>query len=112
MGNNRTNSEVKPTEFLEIKKFKRLLIIEKNDDFAGLEIHLEDNILIDSFTIDEGWELRTNKNKIIIYNTDLQSMKKDFTVKFENNVKAVKVIISDKLGRPIKSRIYKNKVII
>ena len=51
--------------------------------------------------------LRKHSNKLIIYNTKLSSMNKDFNIFLEKPAKISKVIVSDKNGTNMKSRIYK-----
>ena len=90
-----------------IRYNRKSILIEKDVNIGGIEIHFENKCDITNWSIDSDWMLRKHSNKLIIYNTKLSSMNKDFNIFLEKPVKISKVIISDKNGKNIKSRIYK-----
>jgi hypothetical protein len=74
---------------------------------GGIEIHFDKNCEILSSFIDKNWVIRNYKNKIILYSPTLKSMKKDFSITCSQFSKINKIIISDKNGASINSRLYK-----
>ena len=57
--------------------------------------------------IDDNWIIRNHENKVILYSNDLKSMSKTFSIKFDRYSKVDKIIVSNKSGSLMKSRIYK-----
>ena len=57
--------------------------------------------------IDDNWIIRNHDNKVILYSNDLKSMSKSFLIKFDRYSKVDKIIVSNKSGSLMKSRIYK-----
>ena len=90
-----------------IRYNRKSIVIEKDVNIGGIEIHFENKCDITNWSIDSDWMLRKHSNKLIIYNTKLSSMNKDFNIFLEKPVKISKVIVSDKNGINMKSRIYK-----
>ena len=103
----RTSFSLKPLEVLEIEQKNNLINIQKNNQIGGVEIHFESKCTIADSTIDDGWTIRNHDNKLILYSINLELMKNDFSIKLNKYVKINKIIVSDRQGRFINSRIYK-----
>ena len=90
-----------------ITQKNKTIMINKNKLIGGIEIHFDkDCNIVESF-IDNDWVIRNYQNKVILYNPNLKSMKNDFSINFDKFSNINKIIISDKNGFAIKSRIYK-----
>ena len=81
----------------------------KNNQLGGIEIHFEDKCEIIDSVIDDNWVIRNHHNKVILYNSNLELMKNDFSIKLNKYLKINKIIVSDKNGYLLKSRIYKKQ---
>ena len=94
-------------ESVGINQKNKLINIPKNNQLAGIEIHFKNNCKVLSSIIDDDWIIRTYNNKVILYSNDLKSMRKSFSIKFDKTYNIDKVIVSNKSGSSMKSRIYK-----
>tara|TARA_B100001142_G_scaffold17233_1_gene16002 strand:- start:204 stop:1958 length:1755 start_codon:yes stop_codon:yes gene_type:complete len=103
----RTSSNLRPIESIEIEQKNNSINICKNEQLGGIEIHFEDNCQIIDSVIDDGWIIRSNNNKVILYSSNLELMKNNFSISFSKYSKIDRIIISDKNGRLIKSRVYR-----
>jgi len=92
---------------MKINQNNRLINIPKTPYVAGIEIHFKNKCKILSSVIDDNWIIRNHSNKLILYSNDLKSMRKNFSIKFDRYSRIDKIIISDKSGSVVKSRIYK-----
>jgi len=92
---------------IRINQKDKFINIPRVDQLAGIEIHFKNNCKILSSKIDDNWIIRNHDNKVILYSSDLKSMSKNFSIKFDRYSKIDKIITSDKNGSLIKSRIYK-----
>ena len=92
---------------IRINQKDKFINIPRVDQLAGIEIHFKNNCKILSSKIDDNWIIRNHDNKVILYSSDLKSMSKNFSIKFDRYSKIDKIIISDKSGSVVKSRIYK-----
>ncbi|MDB3868594.1 DUF1501 domain-containing protein [Candidatus Marinimicrobia bacterium] len=96
-----------PKKSLKIEHSNDSITIEQNNQLGGIEIHFEDNCKITDSVIDDGWIIRSNNKKVILYSLNLELMKNNFFISFSKYSKIDRIIISDKNGRLIKSRVYK-----
>jgi len=103
----RTSSNLRPIESIEIEQKNNSINICKNEQLGGIEIHFEDNCQIIDLVIDDGWIIRSNNNKVILYSSNLELMKNNFSISFSKYSKIDRILISDKNGRLIKSRVYR-----
>ena len=103
----RTSSNLRPIESIEIEQKNNSINICKNEQLGGIEIHFEDNCQIIDSVIDDGWIIRSNNNKVILYGSNLELMKNNFSISFSKYSKIDRILISDKNGRLIKSRVYR-----
>jgi len=103
----RTSSNLRPIESIEIEQKNNSINICKNEQLGGIEIHFEDNCQIIDSVIDDGWIIRSNNNKVILYSSNLELMKNNFSISFSKYSKIDRILISDKNGRLIKSRVYR-----
>ena len=71
------------------------------------KIHFKNKCMILNSKIDDNWTIRNHENKVILYSNDLESMSKTFSIKFDRYSKVDKIIVSNKSGSLMKSRIYK-----
>jgi len=92
---------------IRINQKDKFINIPRVDQLAGIEIHFKNNCKILSSKIDDNWIIRNHDNKVILYSSDLKSMSKNFSIKFDRYSRIDKIITSDKNGSLIKSRIYK-----
>lgn len=92
---------------IQINQKDKFINIPRVDQLAGIEIHFKNNCKILSSKIDDNWIIRNHDNKVILYSSDLKSMSKNFSIKFDRYSMIDKIITSDKNGSLIKSRIYK-----
>ena len=92
---------------IQINQKDKLIDIPKTTQLAGIEIHFKNKCTVLNSTIDENWIIRNHDNKVILYSNDLKSMTKSFSIKFDRYSKVDKIIISNKSGSLMKSRIYK-----
>ena len=95
------------TQKIGIAQKNKTIKIHQDAALGGIEIHFDKNCNILSSVIDKNWVIRNYKNKIILYSSDLKSMKKDFSITFDKYSKINKIIISDQNGASINSRLYK-----
>tara|TARA_B100000686_G_C16611333_1_gene873978 strand:- start:361 stop:1146 length:786 start_codon:yes stop_codon:yes gene_type:complete len=102
--NNLTIPSIKKVGIVQKNK---TIKINKNSLIGGLEIHFDKNCNIVESFIDNNWVIRNYKNKVILYSSNLKSMKNDFSFKFDQNLKIKKIILSDKNGIELRSRVYK-----
>jgi len=94
-------------ETIEINQLSKSMKIKANDFIGGIEVHFKNECILKSTLIDNNWVARCNNNKFILYSNDLKLMKKDFIINFSKFSSIDRVIVSDKYGNRIKSRIYK-----
>tara|TARA_B100000959_G_C14943779_1_gene608996 strand:+ start:136 stop:1890 length:1755 start_codon:yes stop_codon:yes gene_type:complete len=92
---------------IRINQKDKFINIPRVHQLAGIEIHFKNNCKILSSKIDDNWIIRNHDNKVILYSSDLKSMSKNFSIKFDRYSRIDKIITSDKNGSLIKSRIYK-----
>ena len=108
LGSRINASTLYPMESISISHKDKLLTIPKNVKLAGIEIHFKNQCKVLSSEIDDNWIMRNYNNKVILYSNNLKVMTKTFSIKFDRYSSIDKIIISDKNGSLIKSRIYKN----
>ena len=94
-------------ESITINYNNKSINIPKTSHLAGIEIHFKNKCKVLRSIIDDNWIIRNHNNKVILYSNDLKSMSKNFSIKFDRYSKIDKIIISDKSGSLMKSRIYK-----
>ena len=105
---NTTNSfNASSIKKIGIIQSNKTIKINKDSYIGGIEIHFHKDCNILNSVIDNNWVIRNYKNKVILYSADLKSMKRDFTINFDIFSNISKVIISDKNGYYLQSRIYK-----
>jgi len=104
---NLSDNFISKFESATIRSNGKSIIIDQNINVGGIEIHFENQCNISNALIDKDWTLRNYNNKLVIYNDNLSSMYKDFKINLDSFTKISKIIISDKNGKNIKSRIYK-----
>jgi len=93
------NLSISPlSQSIKINQTYKSIEIPKNSQLAGLEIHFKNKCKILDSTIDDNWVIRIHGNKVILYSTDLKSMRKSFQIKFDRNSKINSVIASNKKG--------------
>lgn len=102
--NNRSSSSLKS---IRINQKDKLINIPKTTELAGIEIHFKNKCTVLNSKIDDNWIIRNHDNKVILYSNDLKSMSKSFLIKFDRYSKVDKIIVSNKSGSLMKSRIYK-----
>ena len=103
----RVGSSIISGNTIKIEHKNRLISIPENDNLGGVEIHFRDNCTILDSKIDNSWIIRNYKNKVVLYSNDLKTMNQNFTFMLDKYSKIEKIIISDKKGSLLKSRIYK-----
>ena len=107
LNNTNNNFSIPSIKKVGIVQNNKTIKISKDDFIGGIEIHFDKNCNILKSSIDNNWVIRSYKNKVILYNPHLKSMQNDFSINFDKFSKINKIIISDKNGSLVKSRIYK-----
>ena len=105
--NSSNNLSIPSIKKIGIVQTNKTIKISKDNLIGGIEIHFDKNCNILDSSIDKDWVIRGYKNKVILYTSNLKSMENDFSIRFDKAAKINKVIISDKNGSLIKSRVYK-----
>lgn len=103
----RNNPSFLSLKSIGINQKDKLINIPKTNELAGIEIHFKNKCMILNSKIDDNWTIRNHENKVILYSNDLKSMRKTFSIKFDRYSKVDKIIVSNKSGSLMKSRIYK-----
>ncbi len=103
----RNNPSSQSLKSIGINQKDKLINIPKTNELAGIEIHFKNKCMILNSKIDDNWIIRNHENKVILYSNDLKSMSKTFSIKFDRYSKVDKIIVSNKSGSLMKSRIYK-----
>jgi len=103
----RNNPSFLSLKSIGINQKDKLINIPKTNELAGIEIHFKNKCMILNSKIDDNWTIRNHENKVILYSNDLKSMRKAFSIKFDRYSKVDKIIVSNKSGSLMKSRIYK-----
>ena len=103
----RNNSSSLSLKSIGINQKDKLINIPKTNELAGIEIHFKNKCMILNSKIDDNWTIRNHENKVILYSNDLKSMSKTFSIKFDRYSNVDKIIVSNKSGSLMKSRIYK-----
>jgi hypothetical protein len=103
----RNNPSSLSLKSIGINQKDKLINIPKTNELAGIEIHFKNKCMILNSKIDDNWTIRNHENKVILYSNDLKSMSKTFSIKFDRYSKVDKIIVSNKNGSLMKSRIYK-----
>jgi uncharacterized protein (DUF1501 family) len=101
------NFSFSSSKSIAINQNNKLINIPKTNQLAGIEIHFKNKCKILTSKVDDNWIIRNHNNKVILYSSDLKSMSKSFSIKFDRYSKIDKIIVSNKSGSFIKSRIYK-----
>ena len=105
--NSSNNLSIPVIKKVGITQKNKVITINKDNLIGGIEINFDKNCKVSSSVIDKDWVIRYYKNKIILYNPHLKSMKQDFSITCDKFSKINKIIISDKSGFAMQSRIYK-----
>tara|TARA_B100001113_G_scaffold278563_1_gene233256 strand:+ start:3105 stop:4856 length:1752 start_codon:yes stop_codon:yes gene_type:complete len=105
--NSSNNLSIPVIKKVGITQKNKVITINKDNLIGGIEINFDKNCKVSSSVIDKDWVIRYYKNKIILYNPHLKSMKQDFSITCDKFSKINKIIISDKNGFAMQSRIYK-----
>jgi len=105
--NSSNNLSIPVIKKVGITQKNKVITINKDNLIGGIEINFDKNCKVSSSVIDQDWVIRYYKNKIILYNPHLKSMKQDFSITCDKFSKINKIIISDKNGFAMQSRIYK-----
>ena len=83
-------------------------LISSDTDIMGIEIHFKGKVNIKS-TLPEGWYLRGNNSKIIIFTLQNVPIKNQLLFKYEGVIELKKVIVANKEAKQFKCIVKKDK---
>ena len=83
-------------------------LISSNTDIMGIEIHFTGKVNIKP-TLPEGWYLRGNNSKIIIFTLQNVPIKNQLLFQYEGTIKLNKAIVANVEGKQIKCVVKKDE---
>ena len=83
-------------------------LISSNTDIMGIEIHFTGKVNIKP-TLPEGWYLRGNSSKIIIFTMQNVPIKNQLLFQYEGTIKLNKAIVANVEGKQIKCVVKKDE---